>query len=248
VVIALSDEPMEKVEPYMEQMDAPNVWVGTGSSAGGAYGVRGIPKSFLIGPDGKVAWHGHPSEVNKSLLKGVLKGAKKPSGGMLGVKTDFKVDPKVAKAQTLAADGQLSAALKAIAAIEADAAATEQQKSDAKAVREAIERHAESLNASGERFVKAKDVGKGLQVLDALANELAGTDAGTKASKRAEEIRGDKALMGELEAAKALDKLREQLKSLAASKARPKYEEFAKKYAGTKAADRAKMLARPQKG
>jgi hypothetical protein len=210
-------------------MDITNVIVGAQSSAGGSYGVSGIPHSFIIGPDGKVAWHGHPSEVNKSLLKTVLKGAKKPAGGMLGVKTTFTVDARVAKAQGLAGDGKLADALKELAAIEADAKSTEQQKTDAKAVRDAITRHAETLSASAENLIKARDVGKALTVLDTLSKELAAVDAGANAKKRIDAVKADKKLMEELEAAKAFDKLREQIKPLSSDKAKAKYEEFAKK-------------------
>ncbi|MBK7878500.1 MAG: hypothetical protein IPJ77_22825 [Planctomycetes bacterium] len=247
VVIALSDEVVETVEPYLQQNDFSHVIVGASSTAGSAYGVSGIPHSFLIGPDGNIAWHGHPSEVNKSLLKGVLKGAKKPAGGMLGVKTDFKVDPRVAKAQTLAADGKLADALKELAAIDADAKSTDVQKTDAKAVRDAITRQAESLAGTADNLAKAKDVGRALLVYDTLAKELASIDAGVDAKKKADAIRADSKLMAEFEASKAFDKLKEQLKPLATDKRKAKYEEFAKKYAGTKAGDRAKAMSRAAK-
>lgn len=243
-MIGLSDEPAETVEPYLAQNDITNVIVGTGSTAGSAYGVSGIPHSFLIGPDGNVAWHGHPSEVTKTLLKGLLKNAKKPTGGMFGVKTDFTVDPRVAKAQALAADGKVADALKEIAAIKNDAASTEQQKSDAKAVEDAIVRHGEKLSATAEGFVKGKDVAKALLVFDGLAKELAAIDVGANAKKRAADVRADDKLMSELEASKAFDKLREQAGNLSTEKRKGKYEEFAKKYAGTKAAERAKTMAK----
>ncbi|MBI5362176.1 MAG: hypothetical protein HZA53_03290 [Planctomycetes bacterium] len=247
VVIALSDEVAETVEPFLQQNDYTHAIVAASSTAGSAYGVSGIPHSFLIGPDGNLAWHGHPSEVNKSLLKGVLKGAKKPSGGMLGVKTDFKVDARVAKAQGLAAEGKLGDALRDLATIDADAKATEAQKTDAKAVRDAITRHADMLATTADNLAKAKDVVRSLLVYDTLAKELASIDAGLDAKKKADAIRADSKLMAELEATKAFEKLQEQLKPLATDKRKGKYEEFAKKYTGTKAGDRAKTMARTAK-
>lgn len=245
--MALSDEPAETVEPYLGQMDITNVIVGAGSTANGAYGVSGIPHSYIIGPDGNVAWHGHPSEVTKGLLKDILKGAKKPAGGMLGVRTDFTVDARVAKAQKLASDGKINDALKDLAAIDADAKSTEQQKSDAKAVREAIDRHLGNLMTTAENFVKAKEIGRAMLVLETLAKDAATSDAGTKAKKRVDEIKADSKLMDELEAAKAFDRLKDQVKALSSDKAKGKYEEFAKKYAGTKAGERAKAMSRAAK-
>lgn len=247
VVIALSDEVPETVEPYLQQNDFTHAIVGANSTAGSAYGVSGIPHSFLIAPDGTLAWHGHPSEVNKALLKTVLKGAKKPAGGMLGVKTDFKVDPRAAKAQSLMVDGKLADALRELAAIEADAKSTDAQKTDAKALRDAINRQAGNLATTAENLAKAKDVGRALSVYDTLAKELASIDAGVDAKKKADAIRADSKLMAEFEASKAFDKLKEQVKPLATDKQKGKYEEFAKKYAGTKAGDRAKAMARASK-
>ena len=232
------------METFLQQNDYTHTIVAAGSSAASAYGVKGFPTTFLIGPDGNVAWHGHPSEVNKSLLDKVLKGAKKPSGGMLGVKTGFQVDARVAKAQSLAADGKLADALRDLAAIEADAKATDAQKVDAKAVRDAIVRHAEGLAKTADSLAKAKDVARSLTVYDTLAKELAAIDAGIEAKKRADAIRADAGLMKELDAAKAFDKLKAAVKPLSTDKAKGKYAEFAKKYAGTKAGDRAKAMSR----
>ncbi len=247
MVIGLSDEALETVEPYVAQMDITSVIVGAGSTTNGAYGVSGIPHSFLIGPDGNVAWHGHPSEVTKGLLKDILKGAKKPAGGMLGVRTDFAVDARVAKAQKLAADGKLGDAIKEIDAINADAKSTDQQKADAKAVRDAIDRHLTSLTNTAENLVKGKDIARALLVFDTVAKDAATTEAGTKSKKRGEEIRADSKLMAEAEAAKAFDRLRDSVKALSTDKAKGKYEEFAKKYAGTKAGERAKVRSKAPK-
>jgi hypothetical protein len=249
VVLALSQEPAETVEPYLAQLDVTSVIVGAGSTAFGSYkGIDGweggIPHSFLIGPDGKLAWHGHPDAVNKALLKTVLKGAKKPAGGMLGVRTDFSVDARVAKAQKLATDGKLGDAMKELDAIQADAKSSDQQKSDAKSVRDAIDTHVGALTATAESLVKAKDVVRALAVLDAVAKEVAASEEGAKAKKRAEEIRADSKLMAELEAGKAFDRLRDSVKSLSTEKAKGKFDEFAKKHAGTKAGERAKAMAR----
>jgi len=245
--MALSDEPAETVEPYLAQLDVTSVIVGSGSNANGAYGVSGIPTSFIIGPDGKIAWQGHPSSVSKGVLKDILKGAKKPSGGMFGVRTDFEVDARVKKAQGLAADGKLGSALTDLTAILADAKATEQQKTDAAAVRDAIVRHTDTLANTAENLLKARDVGKAMTIFEAVAKELGSSEPGINAKKRVDAIKADKKLMEELDASKAFDKLRESTKTLASDKKRGKYEEFAKKYTGTKAAERAKTLSRAPK-
>lgn len=247
VVVALSREPLETVEPYIAQNGFTNVIVGVESTASSAYGVSGIPQTFIVGADGKVVWEGHPASISKAVLKEALKGAKKPAGGMLGVRTDFAVDARVAKAQKLANDGKLADALKDLGAIDADAKSTEQQKTDAKSIRDAIDRHLEKLTATAENLVKGREVSRALLVLETLSKDAAATDAGAKAKKRIEEIKADSKLMAEVEAAKQFERLKEQVKALATDKAKGKYDEFAKKYAGTKAGERAKAMARAPK-
>jgi thiol-disulfide isomerase/thioredoxin len=58
VVIGLTDEPKEKVEPFAKQMKM-TYPVGVGSTSSREYGVSGIPHAFVV-VGGKVVWHGHP--------------------------------------------------------------------------------------------------------------------------------------------------------------------------------------------
>jgi thiol-disulfide isomerase/thioredoxin len=61
-IIGLTDEPLSKVEKFAKDMKM-NYTVGYGSTSGEAYGVNGIPHAFVIGPDGKIAWDGHPMDA-----------------------------------------------------------------------------------------------------------------------------------------------------------------------------------------
>lgn len=78
VIVGLSDEPKDKVEPFAKKLKMPYI-VGFGSPTGEAYGVEGIPTAFLIGPDGKVVWSGHPmDEAFEKALEQVLAAAGGP--------------------------------------------------------------------------------------------------------------------------------------------------------------------------
>ena len=78
-IIGLTDEPLETVEGFAKDMKM-NYSVGTGSTSAEAYGVRGIPHAFVIAPDGKIAWDGHPLdpafESTVTKLAGSVKGKK----------------------------------------------------------------------------------------------------------------------------------------------------------------------------
>lgn len=239
-VIALSDEPLDLVEPYVEQLDL-NFTVASGSGSNGPYGVTGIPHSVLIDAEGNVAWQGSPNGLSKGVIKKALKGAKHPKSDFMAVHLSAPVDARVSKAADLAADGSLASAQKEIDGVSGDEKATDAQKKDATTLKDAIDKHVKALGDQAEKLAKARDPEQALKVFDALAKEFPSTDVGTKAKKRIDEINADPKMKAEIEASKALDRLKDQIRPLKRDKARPKIEEFVKKYEGTRAAERAKF-------
>lgn len=103
--------------------------------------------------------------------------------------------------------------------------------------------HAALLAAQAEAAVKRLDVSVAVEVYDTLAQQLAGRPAGDSATKRVAQIRADKSLKAELEAAEALERTLKSAERLATSKKRQKYEDFAEKHSGTRAGRRAAALA-----
>ncbi len=98
VVISLTNEDRKsgKIDKFVKKMNM-NYIVGTGSTSGKDYGVRGIPHSFVVGPDGKIQWMGHPmygldkavDQALKTLSLQVEKEKKEPEEK----KTEKKVIP-----------------------------------------------------------------------------------------------------------------------------------------------------------
>ncbi|MBI4230461.1 MAG: hypothetical protein HY608_06465 [Planctomycetes bacterium] len=78
-ILALSSEQKGALEPFVAEnrIEYP---VGCGSSTSGAYGVRGIPDSYLIGADGKVIWNGHPSGLTDAMIEAALSKVSGPIG------------------------------------------------------------------------------------------------------------------------------------------------------------------------
>ncbi|MDA3960718.1 MAG: redoxin domain-containing protein [Planctomycetota bacterium] len=72
-IVGLSNEDKATVEPFVtEQGDKMAYRVGLSTPATHeAYmeGVDGIPHAFLVAPDGIVAWHGHPMQIDSVLAK-----------------------------------------------------------------------------------------------------------------------------------------------------------------------------------
>jgi thiol-disulfide isomerase/thioredoxin len=60
-IIGLTDEPLNKIEKFVKDMKM-NYIVGYGSTSIEAYGVKFIPHAFVIGPAGRIAWDGSPTD------------------------------------------------------------------------------------------------------------------------------------------------------------------------------------------
>ena len=62
VIVGLSDESKDKVEPFAKQMNMSYI-VGFGSKSFQEYGVNAIPAAFVVSPEGKVLWQGNPLDT-----------------------------------------------------------------------------------------------------------------------------------------------------------------------------------------
>jgi len=75
VFISLTNEPQDVVERFVKSMGMPYA-VGGGSSTGRAYGVRGIPRAFVVDAEGRIVWEGHPmKDLDKAIEKALESGA-----------------------------------------------------------------------------------------------------------------------------------------------------------------------------
>ncbi len=93
--------------------------ISVGANIGDAYGVTGIPHVFLIDPDGKIAWSGHPSGLQESTITALLKKAHPPGPAAPRFATP-STQPKVAALEKEAASGKVGSALKGLEKLAAD--------------------------------------------------------------------------------------------------------------------------------
>lgn len=244
VVLAISNEDPKKVGEFVDSNGAGKMRVAAASPTGQAYGVKGIPAMFAVGPDGKVIWRGHPGDLSDGKIKELLKGAKPAAGGFLGVRASDEMPKRLDAASSSAATGKLAKALTAAKAVLDDPAAAEADKTAAQSLTADVEKHVKVLLAQAESFIEQREVMTALTVLDAVAGELDAHESGKKAKARADEVRKDKALVKELDAAKAFETVKKNAARLASSKARDQYKDFAEKWSGTRAAEKAKAMSK----
>jgi len=244
VVLALSDEGDELVGPYVDDLGL-RVRVGSGSHANSKYGVKGYPSAVLIDPQGDVAWAGHPSGLSKGAIKDALKGARPlPSASFLACRVERELSRALSSAVKAAEEGKLGKALLAARKVAADERAEAADKEDAEYLAGELEAYVALLRGQAESFLKDREVLTAMEVFEALADDLRGSELGDAIAARVEEIRKDDSLQLELEAAEALVKAHDLAARRTLKKAAGKYEALVKKYAGTKAAERAAMILR----
>ena len=59
-IVSFTDQKRAHIEEFMKEKPM-DYALGTGSPLSRRYGITGIPHAFIIGRDGKLLWHGHPS-------------------------------------------------------------------------------------------------------------------------------------------------------------------------------------------
>ena len=75
--ISVTDEDEDVIAPFLKRQEMKS-WIGldTDRSAFEAYGVRGIPRTFLIDQKGTIATSLHPVGLSSDMIKKVIKGEK----------------------------------------------------------------------------------------------------------------------------------------------------------------------------
>ena len=69
----MTDESNDEVRQWVKDREAKYpIVIEDGGASGKAFGVSGIPHAFLIDPDGKLVWDGHPASLTEAVIEGAL--------------------------------------------------------------------------------------------------------------------------------------------------------------------------------
>ena len=218
-----------------------------GGRIAGQFGVRGYPTIFIVSPDFKVLWEGHPNNLDAALA-----GAFKNHPPIL-------VDAKMLKGakETLAQvtqkleAGDAKAAMKLMAKVPADAAKDADFAAAAGEARERLEEVAAGLLAAAEAAAAAGNFVEAADRLRELSLSLAGLPAAADAKKKYTQLMAQPDARRVIETAQkesqAAPLLAEAEKLRAAKKneaAYPRFKQIAKTYAGTPSGDKAAEVVR----
>ncbi len=72
VIVGHTDGTSKNVEGFIKKKKIPYI-ISVGDDIGNAYGVNGIPHVVLVDTAGKIAWQGHPSQIDEKTIVGMLK-------------------------------------------------------------------------------------------------------------------------------------------------------------------------------
>jgi tetratricopeptide (TPR) repeat protein len=198
VVIGVTDEAEGLAKPYLATNKV-GYRIAYGDKAPG-YPTNGIPAAWLVAPDGKIVWQGHPASLDRGLIERLLKDAKVPPS------FDFEGD--LAKASSLVNAGNYTKAIsefEKVADKSEDAAEAERARAAIAQILEYGEWSLAKAKASGEQG----DYSRAMLKLKKLAAAYKSTPVGEKADDQFKEWRKDPKVKAELEGAEIVELAKE---------------------------------------
>jgi hypothetical protein len=226
----VTNEPESLVTKHIDKkkMKFPVAIVG-GSEFDRAYGVKGFPSSFLIGPDGTVEWAGHPGNFPDSELERLLEHVRLPPA--LG---DEHEDLR-----ELLAGRSFDKAWKQVERDLARNAEDEQLKT----VSEYLASSVTDMLASAEAAVGEGQFGKARRIYEELQDDWKGVPGAEAAKAALAELKKNKEAKDELSASEKLDDAIALFRKGELEKAAKSFAVIAKKYPDTPSGRRAEELA-----
>ena len=205
-----------------------------------AWGVEGIPATFLIGPDGSILWTGHPADGLDEAIKKAFK-----------EHPPILVDPKVVAEATSALDhvdsalgsSDFTGAMKLLGKVPAGASKDKKVAARLEEVQKSLGAFAEGMLAEVDPLIAAKQYPAAVAKLKDLSGKLAGTPAGVKAREKLSALSTNPEARKQIDAADRAEKADTALNAaerLQADKkdalAYSRYKEITAQFPGTPAA------------
>jgi len=222
-ILAVSKEDASLIESKLISAKKPTYGV-VKADIGNLYQTRGIPHGWVLDPEGKCIWEGHPSSIKNETIEEWIK-------DLAPGKISREVVKEVKPAVDAYNKGQFGKAYEAVA--EYLSAADEKTKADAEYVNGVIEKRKAAGEAKAKKFRDAGNLIKLVPVLEEEAKGWEGSEYGKTCGEEAKTVKASKEYKLCVKAADAWAKLEPKLPDLTDEKAAKALEKFIKDYAGT---------------
>ncbi len=180
VIIGHTDESSQGLEEFVKSAPIPYL-ITIGDEIGKSWGVTGIPHVFILDPDGKIAWSGHPGLLQEKTITDLLVKVK-PSWPPTPRFAKPSADAKVAALEQQASAGKVGSAVKTLAKLTSEAA---------KASSEHIAAWKTEQDAALDKLVTDGDIYGAWRLADALADAYKGVDDAKSYQERAGTLKKD---------------------------------------------------------
>ncbi len=187
VIVGHTDGSSTNLEGFIKSKNIPYL-ISVGADIGDAYGVSGIPAVFVIDPDGKIAWSGHPSGLQESVITNLLKNVRLSANPAPRFAKPATSD-KVARIEATIAMGKVGSGVKALEKLTADKDAD--TASSAKASLEVIAAWKEKVDGELTKNKQAGDVYAAAELASDVAVSYAGHDQAKTYQALAAELKKD---------------------------------------------------------
>src|SRR5215208_4716590 len=169
------------------------------------WGVRGIPATFIIGPEGDVLWKGHPAGIDKPLEK-ILK---EHPPQLLDPKALADATANLDKTETFVKNGDFSSAVKSFAKLPAEAREDSNLKSRVETLEKQLQDYAGKALNDAENLIDQKEFAQAISKLRDVSR-LTGLPAAATASKRLNAVLAMPQAKAQIEAADRAEKEKER--------------------------------------
>ena len=238
--MAVTNEKPETVQAFIKKngLTYPVAMV-DGAQTKASYGGGGIPHAYLVAPDGKVVWHGHPGSLKASDVEKHLR--KTTDFGLRKIRSEAK------QAAAAFKKGRLAETEKLATQLVEDGATSEQGQTDAKYLLRRVSDLVGYWDRTAKETAESGLYGRTFDVLGRLQKYYAGSELATNAAETSKSLKADANVKKELSLSKKLAKLKDRFNAAGKDRedldsCQKKVQKFIDKNAGTKAAARAEAL------
>ena len=233
-ILAVSKEDAGLIESKLISAKKPTYGV-VKADIGSLYTTNGIPHGWVLDPEGKCIWEGHPANIKNETIEEWIK-------DLAPGKITKEVSKQLKGAVEAYNKGQFGKAYDEAGKYLADEDAA--VKADAEYVNGVVEKRKAFGEAKAKKFRDAGDLTKLVPVLEEEGKAWEGSEYGKACADEAKTVKASKEFKDCSKAQDALDKLKPKVKDMKEDKAKKALEKIAKDYPNTPAGKEAAEMAK----